>query len=303
MLEIMDGDGYHSHYRAEVYDLAHDDIDWMNEDAGLFWTGYKQMRASRALDKTDGKPDRYRLLDIGCGTGRVFRQLAVNLKKGWVNPEGTHFLGLDLSPHMLARAQEILPETLTAHTCYIHGSALEMQSLPALQQHAPGRQIDMLTFAAGSISMLYEPADAAERFLEQVATVLRPETGRAYISMRYVFDDSRPKEAEAVSMRFAEMERSSDIPSQAHPGIIYRHVEEGAGQRREGNLVFWDLPMEVVEKDAQGHEKILERDVASMGGRVWQAGELLKASTAAGLALVEEIPTSNETMYVFKVAS
>ncbi|KAF3403667.1 hypothetical protein F1880_009671 [Penicillium rolfsii] len=299
----MEGDGYHSHYRAEVYDLAHDDIDWMNEDADVFWMGYKKMRASRALDKTVGNADRYRLLDIGCGTGRVFRQLAANLKKGWVSPDGTQFLGLDLSPHMLARAQAILPEALKAHTRYILGSALELQSIEALQQQAPGLQIDMLTFAAGSISMLYDPEDGAERFLEQVAAILRPETGRAYISIRYVFDDSRPEMADAVAMRFAEMERSSDIPSQIYPGIIYRHVEEGAGQRREGNLVFWDLPMEVVERNAKGHEKVLERDIASMGGRVWQEGELVSAATAAGLVLVEEIPTSNETMYVFKVAA
>lgn len=285
-------DGYHSAYWAELYDLGHDLFPWLNEDATIFWNAYKNMCVRRP--STGSPTDQYLVIDIGCGTGRVFGQLAESLAHDGSPSNGTRFIGLDYSPHMLARATVKMPKALALSTQYIQGSATELSTIPALR--GPPK-VDLMTFAAGSISMLMEPGQA-EQFLVQAASVLRPGTGRAFISVRYVFDDSRQAEQAQMQERMFETSYAQCTPSQIYPGIVYRQREES--YRREGNLVFWDLPVEVLETDGKGGERVLDTDTASMGGRVWQDGELLLAATAAGLDLVETLSTSNETMYVFK---
>ena len=285
-------DGYHSAYWAELYDLGHDLFPWLNEDANIFLEAYKDTRTRRPLGASP--VDEYVFVDIGCGTGRVFNQLADTLVQSGVLSDRTQFIGLDYSAHMLERATAKMPKALSHCIKYVQGSAVD---LPAVKELQGPRTVDLMTFAAGSISMLMEPGQA-ERFLAQAAGVLRPETGRAFISVRYVFDDSRQAEQAKMQERMFETSYSQDTPSAAFPGIVYRQGEEG--YRREGNLVFWDLPVQVIKVDEKGVESVIDTDVASMGGRVWQDGELLLAATEAGLELVETCSSSNETMYIFK---
>ncbi|KAJ5751598.1 hypothetical protein N7520_008515 [Penicillium odoratum] len=284
-------DGYHSAYWAELYDLGHDLFPWLNEDANIFLGAYKDMRARRSLG---GSEDQFVFVDIGCGTGRVFTQLADSLVQSGEPLDRTQFIGLDFSAHMLKRAVAKIPKTLSHCIKYVQGSAT---SLSAVKEFQGLPNVDLMTFAAGSISMLMEPGQA-EQFLVEAAGVLRPDTGRAFISVRYVFDDSRKNEQAKMEERMFEGSYSQDTRSVLFPGILYRQGQES--YRREGNLVFWDLPVQVIKTDAKGIESVVESDVASMGGRVWQDGELLLAATAAGLDLVETCSSSNETMYILK---
>jgi SAM-dependent methyltransferase len=285
-------DGYHSAYWAELYDLGHDLFPWLNEDGNIFLGAYKDMRARRPLEAC--LEDKYIFVDIGCGTGRVFNQLADNLVQTGGLSDRVQFIGLDYSAHMLKRATAKMPKALSHCIKYVQGSATD---LFAVEEFQGPPTVDVLTFAAGSISMLMEPGQA-EKFLVQAAGVLRPKKGRALISVRYVFDDSRQAEQAKMQERMFETSYSQDTPSSSFPGILYRQGKEI--YRREGNLVFWDLPVQVIKVDANGLETVIDTDVASMGGRVWKDGELLLAATTAGLELVETCSSSNETMYVFK---
>ncbi|KAJ5974904.1 hypothetical protein N7481_008611 [Penicillium waksmanii] len=263
-------DGYHSAYWAELYDFTHDSFDCLNEDANIYLDAYKEMRAGRPLS---GPEDEFVFVDIACGTGRVFRQLANSL-----------------------RAVEQMPKSLSHSIKYVQGSATELSAMKDFQGPPT---VDLMTFAAGSITVLMESGQA-EKFLAQAAGVLRPETGRAFISVNYMFDDSRKAKVAKMVERMTENPYSQDTKSVLFPGILYRHGQESC--RREGNLLFWDIPVEVIKKDEKGVESVIKKDVASVGGRVWQDGELLLLAAAAGLELVETRSTSNETMYVLKKA-
>ncbi|KAK5801364.1 hypothetical protein VI817_003576 [Penicillium citrinum] len=286
-------DGYHSPYWVELYDIGQEYFDFLNEDANVFLEAYKDMRAKRTLN---GPEDEFIFLDIACGSGRVFIQLADNLVQSGEPSDQTKFLGLDYSAHMVKRANERLPKALSHGVKYIQGSATDLAVVKELQGPP---SVDLMTFAAGSISVLSEPGQA-EQFLAQATSVLRPKTGRVFISVRYDFDDSRKAERKRLEERMDDGTYSQDIPSALFPGIVYRQGQ--ITQRREGNLAFWDLPGQVIKKDGNGVESIIDEDVASMGGRVWQDGEVLLAATTAGLELVSTHSTSNETIYVFKKA-
>jgi ubiquinone/menaquinone biosynthesis C-methylase UbiE len=285
---------YHSAYLAELHDFFYDSFDSSNGDANTYLDAYKEMRAGRPLN---GPEDEFIFVDIACGTGRVFRELANNLVQCGEPSDSTQFIGLDYSAHMLKRAIEQMPESLSHSIKYVQGSAME---LSAMKEFQGPPTVDLMIISGGSITTLGGGSGQAEKFLAQAAGVLRPETGRLLISVLYMYDDSRKAETAKMMEQMTENPFSQDTKSVLFPGILYRPGQENC--RQEGNLLYWDIPVEVIKKDEKGVESVIEKDVASVGGRVWQDGEVPLLAAAAGLELVETRFNSNETAYVLKKA-
>jgi ubiquinone/menaquinone biosynthesis C-methylase UbiE len=240
----------------------------------------------------------YLVLDVGTGTGRVFRQIAEYMIQENISPAYNRFIGVDISPHMISRAKEIVPKSLASRITYTVGSALDLQAIEGLQ--GPPK-VDLLIFAYASISLLSEPG-AAEKFLRQVVKVLRPGTGRAYIPIGYLFDDGRQSEADKINQRYADASTRTDMPSKKYPNVFYRFPEGYMATRREGNIVKYAVPMQVVEKGTGGQERVIEAESPTTSVRMWGDGEFLLEAQMAGLQLVEAKRTFNETSYVFCVA-
>ncbi|KAJ5749518.1 hypothetical protein N7533_006546 [Penicillium manginii] len=250
---------YHSAYLAELHDFFYDSFDSSNGDANTYLDAYKEMRAGRPLN---GPEDEFIFVDIACGTGRVFRELANNLVQCGEPSDSTQFIGLDYSAHMLKRAIEQMPESLSHSIKYVQGSAME---LSAMKEFQGPPTVDLMIISGGSITTLGGGAETA-KMMEQMT----------------------------------ENPFSQDTKSVLFPGILYRPGQENC--RQEGNLLYWDIPVEVIKKDEKGVESVIEKDVASVGGRVWQDGEVPLLAAAAGLELVETRFNSNETAYVLKKA-
>ena len=95
-----------------------------------------------------------RVLDVACGTGHFLRMLGAALP-------AAKFYGLDLSPHYIARAREVLPRSMDVSLVCDNAERLPF--------------LDGSFDAATSVFLLHEiPGDVRERVLREMARVVRP---------------------------------------------------------------------------------------------------------------------------------
>jgi ubiquinone/menaquinone biosynthesis C-methylase UbiE len=111
------------------------------------------VRAARALNASAARP--LRVLDVACGTGHFLRMLGAAL------PTEAKLFGLDLSPHYIARAREVLPRDLDVSLVCDNA-----EHLPFLDA-----SFDVVT----SVYLLHEiPDEVRTRVLAEMARVVRP---------------------------------------------------------------------------------------------------------------------------------
>ncbi|THC92726.1 hypothetical protein EYZ11_007803 [Aspergillus tanneri] len=265
-------EGYNSSYRAESYELAHTRHPWLNKDAPVYWEAYKLMRQLRRLKQSNSC--RYIVVDIGTGTGRVIRHLTDRLTQEASSPKEVLFLGLDPSPYMLEHAQRSIPNTFKQSTFYYPVSALEMHTIDFLKGPPI---VDLLVFAKG---------------------VLRPHTGRVYLSL---FHMSEEHNAEKASHTYREMTNSlitEEALSVIYPGVVYRQTKSDV--KMEGGFQVVTSSLQVVERRRDGQERVIEKDTAVVKCRIWKKGEFIRVADMAGLDFIEAKGTDDETIYVFK---
>src|SRR5438105_2130564 len=96
----------------------------------------------------------FKILDIACGTGHLLRMLGAAL------PDA-QLVGVDLSPHYMARARALLPRELNVSLL-----AENAESLPFVGDHFD---------AATCVFLLHElPPEVRERVIAEMARVVRP---------------------------------------------------------------------------------------------------------------------------------
>ncbi|PYH87688.1 S-adenosyl-L-methionine-dependent methyltransferase [Aspergillus ellipticus CBS 707.79] len=277
---------YSTAYLAEYYDV------WIGS-----WTDTELY--SSVLNETVSRTpatDPIIVLDIGAGTGRITHALAANLPKP-TKTSNVHFLGVDNAPHMLERARTLTDPSHAAQISWILGSACDLTSLPSFRDE--GLRVDMAVFACGSICHMYKPGQA-EQVFRQVASVLRPETGRAYIS---VLKMGLAETGLAGQMETAQPEGL--VRSKAFGDIVYR--EEWVRQEIVDCVWHNTRHITVVREMGDGTETVVEDNYAVCRLRIFGEDELRRAATTAGLRVVEVLDRRNdahdELVFVFEVDS
>ncbi|GKZ74119.1 hypothetical protein AnigIFM60653_003311 [Aspergillus niger] len=272
---------YNSKYLAEYYDL------WIGtwDDIQL----YSRLLSEMVARSSSNNP--VRVLDVGTGSGRVIHGLAsAQQQKGTKSRPEVHFLGLDNEQHMLDRARLLTNPAHVDQMTWVLGSAEELGSLPALQHSdGSGGLIDMIVFACGSICHLYE-ADQGTRFFEQIAKVLKPTTGRAYISVLKALTDGGEPLARA-------MEPSEPIvtSSKEFPGIVYR--ETWPAHQLIGKVWHTTRHIVVLERSADGQEIIAEDNLDIRKVGVWTEADVRARAAAAGLEVVDILDHQNDSTH------
>lgn len=273
---------YNSKYLAEYYDL------WIGnwDDVQL----YSRLLTDMVSRNTSANP--VKVLDVGTGSGRIIHGLASaqHQKQGTKRHPAVHFLGLDNEQHMLDRAHLLTDPAHVDQMTWVLGSAEEMGSLPALQHSdGSGGLIDMIVFACGSICHLYE-ADQGSRFFEQIAKVLKPATGRAYISVLKALTDGGEPLARA-------MEPSEPVvtPSKEFPGIFYR--ETWPAHELIGKVWHTTRHIVVSERLADGQEVVVEDNLDSRKVGVWTEADVRARAAAAGLKVVDILDHQNDSTH------
>lgn len=276
-------DLYSSPYLVDYYDIVAPSSDSV-DDASFYWDVYQELQSLRSPTPNDP----FIVMDVGTGTGRVihgFATKAVELNAEFIN---TKFLGVDNAQHMLDKAPYITREFMQEHVQWVLGSALNLEDVMKETEH---QYVDLLIFSIGSISHLSEPGQP-ETFLNQVSKVLRPDTGRAYVS---IYDGSLLKKKENVA--FHQPEGVAEIESKMYPLITYR--ESNHGGTLEGNVKYVKFDLEVLSR-VDGEENILERNQVSMKMRQWGEDEIVHLAAGTGVSFVESKRGKHETFYVFK---
>jgi ubiquinone/menaquinone biosynthesis C-methylase UbiE len=145
-------DGYLGHTSAELYDLQVELLFGGTADAMRRRLIPPVVRFARAHGYGPARP--LKLLDVACGTGHFLRMLGAAL------PDAKLF-GVDLSPHYLSRAREMLPRQLDLSLVCENA-----ERLPFPEAHFD---------AATNLFLLHElPAEVRARVLAEMARVVRP---------------------------------------------------------------------------------------------------------------------------------
>lgn len=274
---------YSSPYVAEYYDLTNNSIA-ASSDRTVYWNAYQTMRDLRPHD---GVP--YVILDVGTGSGRVIRDLAAQILEANLPRLEGKFIGLDIEQHMLNRATKKPIKGLDpGQISWILGSALELSEIFPSSNGGTG-QFDMVIFPYGNISHLIEPGEP-ECFLHQLAKVVKPGTGRAYISIVHMLAAKDENPAWLV-----EMDAPNEIPSQDFPNVTYRW--ETKDIYLEGNLRKFVCLMSVSQKQPGLPNRILETRTVYESFRTWGVGEFEGMVAQSSLYIVEKITGKHEDIY------
>ncbi|HTO98485.1 MAG TPA: class I SAM-dependent methyltransferase [Myxococcales bacterium] len=146
-------DGYLGHTSAALYDLQVELLFGGTADAMRRRLIPPVVRLARAQGASAARP--LRLLDVGCGTGHLLRMLGAAL------PTEAKLFGIDLSPHYIARAREVLPRDLDVSLVCDNAEKLPFSD----------GSFDGVT----SVFLLHEvPSEVRARILREMARVARP---------------------------------------------------------------------------------------------------------------------------------
>jgi ubiquinone/menaquinone biosynthesis C-methylase UbiE len=146
-------EGYLGHNSALLYDLQVELLFGGTGDVMRRRLVPPVVRFTQQQPQQQGAP--LRVLDVACGTGHLLRMLGAAL------PKGTKLFGLDLSPHYISRAREMLPRDLDVSLVCDNAEKLPF--------------VDASFDAVTNVFLLHEvPTDVRTRVLSEMARVLRP---------------------------------------------------------------------------------------------------------------------------------
>ncbi|EEH21393.1 hypothetical protein PABG_03609 [Paracoccidioides brasiliensis Pb03] len=296
---------YDSAYLAEYYDL------WAEKNAKnldtkdgtpIYTSILKNALSTRSPPPSLDVP--FSILDIGTGTGRVLINLANDGERDSLDLSNVHFIGVDNEPAMLGRAEKA-QATLSSMARvgkveWVLGEAADVASATTLKGYAGG--IDLLFFAAGSISHLIG-ADEPQRFFAQVAALLRPGSGRAYLPIVNDLIAKRSITKEPVVERtWVKLQEAEGFPSKAFPDIIYRKYPID-DSKMEGCVKTDYHTFHAIRKLATGEEEVIQKDRIVFSLRVWEEPEFLEWANRAGLDCIDTFHGLRDTCYVLKLLS
>ncbi|KAJ5875443.1 uncharacterized protein N7473_012790 [Penicillium subrubescens] len=168
---------------------------------------------------------------------------------------------------------------------WLQGSASELQTIPELAT----KEVDLIILSAGSFSHLYEPGQP-EEFLNQVALVLKPETGRACIPLANSFIPKGGREAQ-----LPDIDAPQQLVSKEFPNVVYQ--TSIVGGKTVGSTYHERRDMFVTRKLEDGNEPVIERNCVSTPVRLWCVNEFMEMACNAGFNVVQHLQGQEETYF------
>jgi hypothetical protein len=153
-------------------------------------------------------------LDICTGTGRVIHAVAKASLQAGLSLSNIKLIGVDISNQMLDEAAKLTGPDYAPVTTWVHGSAHDL--LGSIPQLRGGKvKVDLVTSALSPLGELHGTSEPLQ-FLQGVSSVLRPHTGRMFLSFTDAMLMLGPKKFAAGDI--------VELPSKKNPNILYREV-------------------------------------------------------------------------------
>ncbi|KAK2873346.1 hypothetical protein FQN49_002420 [Arthroderma sp. PD_2] len=282
---------YDSAYMSEAldsaFDIEHDGFD----DGNLYWKILQELLRENRSHQSH--LDRTVVLDVGAGSGRIFRKIAQKAAKTADDLSDVRFIGLDKSPAMLERAKKRDSELSNVGTVsWVVGDANNLISQPSLREVE--RQVSLILYADGGIGYLEGKADIHAFFLH-TAQLLCPRSGRAHISLLEFQVAEAYNNGVIPSVYDESMESMDEISkdtSLSFKNVFYNeYVEDGHHLAQ--------LDVEIIQTNKEGKETLLEVCHYQHRFRIWRTEELIQVAEEAGLQHVETINWPRMQHFVF----
>lgn len=238
--EIMDGqhDTHGSSYAyadphwAEFYDLwiatIFDTANKPHEDIAILWS---QLSAQLAIPKGKNSGKKFKVIDVGTGTGRVVKSLIKCAVDEGIGLGGLHILGVDHGAAMVERAEKTYGKLAKDEGYERSGVTVLWQTCSATQliekNPAFEGETDLIIFAAGGLGHLTAEREV-DTFLEEVAKLL----GSHGVMIISILNETIAMGGKNAPMReedAPDSQESMTIRSEENEGLVYR--KSGAWQR------------------------------------------------------------------------
>lgn len=284
---------YDSTYMAEALDAAFDIEHNGFEDGPVYWGVFQKLLRQ---NRSQQHPNCTVVLDVGTGSGRIFRKLAQKAAEAAEDLTDTNFIGMDKSPAMLERARLRNTElSRVGKVSWLVGDARNLLAQFVLREIGP--QVSLVLCADGGIGYIDETGDTYG-FFSHVAQLLRPGSGRACISLlefqvaEAYINGVTPSVYDESMESMDEISKDSSISFKV---VLHReYVENG--------FHIAQLETEVIRTDPQGKETLLEICHYNHKFRVWRTEDLLVVAQKAGLQHVETIKCPRIYHFLFKTS-
>jgi SAM-dependent methyltransferase len=275
-------DFYSSPYLAEHYDLMFGNTIEFFKDVNVFWDALLKGSETSPLEGRQTKA--FVVLDVGTGTGRILKGFVECAKQSGTDLSHAEFIGIDISQDMVDRAAETWDAPEVGSVSWVRGSATDLPQLVS-------KKVDLLIFGDGNIAHLSGPKDG-ERFLAGVAHLLRPQTGRAWVTV-VDFDA-------AVAQYGGLRNVPNEQISRRFPNHVYRNTL--LETKRVGDSVETRYKFEVVERISGTEDKTITSSQTVLTGKIWTEDGLTKLVDASDLCIVHTERTNPFQTY-YQLAS
>ena len=279
---------------AEFYDLWNGSF-WppQSKDVAIVWDAVQSLIASRRNDQESGSIN---VIDVGCGTGRVLKDLLERSRDSATPLPNVKFYGVDLSKPMLRRGEAYLqahPDLQkVAQVEWVNASGEQFTSvLPQLKDSC-----DLVAWSGGGFSHL----DSEEKqllFLRQMAVALRSHSSSA-LGIIPVLDQSIPSRAAdpATSEMF-------EVPwegrSVANPDVTYHKSVNEVFWKGPVRHDCWTISVRKTENGEELHSEQIEHTLLNLDEDKWPS---LVKQAGLQISRVQELPEWG-LIYYFQLLS
>jgi ubiquinone/menaquinone biosynthesis C-methylase UbiE len=224
-------------------------------------------------------------LDTCTGTGRIIHAVAKATLQAGLSLSNAKLIGLDISQQMLDEAARLTSPDYAPMTTWVYGSALDLVgSIPQLRGGEV--KVDFVTSALGSLSELHGAGEPLQ-FLQEIAKVLRPGSGRVFLS----FPDEMLAMAPRQEFAIGEI---VEVPSKKDPSIFYRQIIHKS-QATNGFLEYSATQLAITRMGEK--EEILETKPIYYKFRLFLVKELEELVAQAQMKILDQIRSGTETIF------
>lgn len=290
---------YETDYQVDYQDIFMEhfekQLNW-GFDADLYFTGLKDALAaydSQVSSSASKESTSFNVIELGTGPGRCLRGLVADANTAGLHLSPANLIGIDRSAAQLRRAAMYGTDG-PANVHWVQGDATNFAGLPGLTDLR--NSVDyMVLFNGGSIFHLTEPGDP-EAMFAQVVRLLRPGSGRAWVSLQNENILSRSLTMFKEDPDWMdELDGDVVLDSKAYPGVRYRMGKCSA--QRTGRLIR-KTQMFSVYRETADREELLTRNPVDITSLCWEEKDFVKCIEDAGLNVVKAVEGPWQTYYL-----